>query len=125
MDSLLRGGGDRDLGRDARGRRFHRRRLDHGDSGMGPGGDPAGTAYLVELSTDPAFSVFTTSATRNASAAFPGLFGNTTYYVQVQAVNFSGIPSGFSAYATTLTYAAAPTTMTYQGFTYQVRRTGP
>ncbi len=56
------------------------------------GGNPAGTAYLVQRSTDGA--TFATASTATAVAAQdPGLIGGGTYYYRVVAVNGAGLPA--------------------------------
>ncbi|MHB1939065.1 MAG: fibronectin type III domain-containing protein, partial [Acidobacteriaceae bacterium] len=79
--------------------------------------NPTGTLYDVELSTDPAFSVYTASLTANLSAAFTGLSINTTYYAQAAAQNSNGYLSPFSSLASTSTLAVPPGTSapTYSG----------
>ena len=70
-------------------------------------GNPAGTAYDVEYSTDSGFyvAVTTTASVSTTTAVISGLAYNTTYYVRAFAVNSDGvknvIPSN-SVHATTL-----------------------
>ncbi|MFI5362030.1 MAG: C1 family peptidase [Elusimicrobiota bacterium] len=71
-------------------------------------GDPAGTRYLVRVSTDPGFSAIAASSnTAGASAAFSGLLSNQLYYAGVAAIGRSGAASAF-AVASTATAAGAP-----------------
>ena len=60
-----------------------------------PGTLAAGTSYLAQLSSSPAFAfAVANSATTGTSAAFTGLQPNTTYYGRVQAVSLSANPNG-------------------------------
>jgi len=91
---------------------------------VGAPANPAGTAYVVQLSTDPAFSVFSTSVTANLNAAFTGLLINATYYAQAAARNWLGAAGPFVALGSTATLTVAPgvpatvfTNLTASGFT--------
>lgn len=73
-------------------------------------GNPQGTNYFVELSTDAAFSTFATSVTfstapagPNPTATFNGLAANTTYYFRVDAISFGGAATVFTALGSTTT----------------------
>ena len=58
----------------------------------GPNGDPLGTAFLIEQSTDGVtYAAVSTSTVTGASVA--GLTGGVTYYFEVIAVNGAGIPA--------------------------------
>ena len=75
----------------------------------GPNGNPLGTTYSAQLSSDSGFaSILATSSTLNTSVTFPGLTPNTPYYSRVQAVNQNGIPSGFANLPSVVTQASAP-----------------
>lgn len=83
-----------------------------GESGLsysfGSGGNPAGTLYLVRLSTDPAYATLTASSvTANTTASFTGLDSNRLYYAAVAALNLSGTPTAFFGSASTATPVSA------------------
>ncbi|MBI5210041.1 MAG: fibronectin type III domain-containing protein [Elusimicrobia bacterium] len=83
----------------------------------GDASNPAGTRYLVRISSDAGFAVRQTSNTAATSAAFTGLLPNTTYFTQVQAVNFAGGASAYAALPSTSTLAAAPGAAAFSGVT--------
>lgn len=67
----------------------------------GLGGNPAGTRFIAQASSDPAFGFGVSSShTANTSWLLQGLDPNTTVYVRVQAVNHGGLPSGAVLLAT-------------------------
>jgi subtilisin family serine protease len=71
---------------------------------FGNGGNPAGTRFLVQVSTDAAFTVvraFTNTAATTAS--FTGLSSNQSYIARVAAVNSAGSPSAFVSASTATT----------------------
>lgn len=73
------------------------------------GGNAAGTEFEAQLSSAPDFSALSASSvTRNASAPFPGLAPDTTYYARVRAAGFAGALSAYGAPAATATLAASP-----------------
>ncbi|MBI4370753.1 MAG: fibronectin type III domain-containing protein, partial [Elusimicrobia bacterium] len=72
-------------------------------------GNPSGTSYRAQISTDGFATVNSSSATLNAAAAFAGLVPNTTYFLRVAAAGHNGQTTAFAATLTTATYAAAPT----------------
>ena len=86
--------------------------------------NPAGTRYLVRVSTDPGFSVINASSnTASVSAAFAGLLSNQLYNVDVAGLNSAGSPTAFTSAVATATLVAAPaaaavrvTTETATGF---------
>lgn len=56
--------------------------------------NPAGTRYLIELSTSPAFAWITASSrTAGTQAPFGGLQTDITHYARVRAFNAAGTPS--------------------------------
>ncbi len=77
------------------------------------GGNPAGTIFTVELSTDNFASLNASSATAGVSAVFgtggagPALTPDTGYYFRVQAASGSA-QSAFTALGSTYTLAEAP-----------------
>ena len=75
----------------------------------------AGTTYGAELSADSFASVLATSVTLNTSATFSGLTANTTYYVRVQAFNWSGASTTYAASVTTATTPAPPVAAAVSG----------
>jgi len=73
--------------------------------------NPTGTVYDVQLSTDPAFSVWTDSFTKNFNAGFAGLSPDTTYYAQAAARNYLGVLSPYQSLSSTSTLAVPPGTL--------------
>ncbi len=77
------------------------------------GGNPAGTSYLVRVSTDPLFGAVAASANTTAlSASFSGLSANRLYYAAVAALNISGTPTAFTGAVATGTMVVPPTAPT-------------
>jgi hypothetical protein len=74
-----------------------------------PSGNPAGTAYVAQISPDAGFSSVTSSTTFDTFATFIGLSPNTTYYTRVQAVNSAGASTSFVSLPSALTLANPPT----------------
>ena len=73
------------------------------------GGNPAGTNYLVKISLDSGFSsVIGSTTTANFSFVFQNLASNTTYFMQVSAVNLAGIITAPSSLPPALTFATVP-----------------
>lgn len=71
--------------------------------------DPPGTRYLVQVSTDPAFSVINASSnTASTTASFAGLISNQSYTFQVAGINQAGSLSAFAISPATATLAAVP-----------------
>ncbi len=68
-------------------------------------GNPAGTVYIAELSTD-AFVTAASSQTTGLSAGFASLTANTTYYLRVKALNSAGTPTDYTALGSTITLAS-------------------
>ncbi|MFH1723972.1 MAG: S8 family serine peptidase [Elusimicrobiota bacterium] len=65
------------------------------------GGNPAGTRYLAEVSSDSAFTAGVSSSdTAATSLALSSLDANTTCYARIVAVNHSGLPSASITLAT-------------------------
>jgi hypothetical protein len=84
----------------------------------GTNGNPFGTRYIVWVATEATFT--TPSASSNTaltSATITGLAPNTTYLLQVQALNFHGGPSTFTPLGSTSTLAIAPSTAGYTSVT--------
>lgn len=81
-------------------------------------GNPAGTRYLAQISTDNFTSVLASSQTLNAYAAFAGLQPNTTHYLRAASLNASGALSLYAALPEALT-AAAPPLKQADTFTYR------
>jgi hypothetical protein len=77
-------------------------------------GNPAGTTYVAEASSD-TFVTFAASVTFNTSAAFAGLQSNTTYQVRVRALNSAGTPSADAPLGSTSTLAAPPVAAAFSG----------
>ena len=72
-------------------------------------GNPAGTQYVMRVSTDPAFSMLNASVnTTGASASFAGLLSNQLYNVEVAGINQYGSVSAYTAVVATATLAVAP-----------------
>src|ERR1019366_4678122 len=61
------------------------------------GGNPSGTTYQIQLSTTNSFNGSSDQTLQTAvlSQAFSNLDPATTYYAQVEAINYSGIPTGY------------------------------
>ncbi|MFI5346994.1 MAG: fibronectin type III domain-containing protein [Elusimicrobiota bacterium] len=73
----------------------------------GANGDPAGTLYQVSESTDGvAFS--TVAASTQTALTVGGLNGGTSYYFQVIATNFAGLPAAPSNMISVLTPSGPP-----------------
>lgn len=70
--------------------------------------NPAYTSYTVERALDGAFTTPATGSVVTLSSAPAGLLPNTTYFFRARAVNLSGIPTAFTAAASTSTLAAVP-----------------
>ena len=81
-------------------------------------GNPAGTSYLAQYSTDAGFAAiggnFPTTA---LTATISGLAPNQQYFTRVQAINASGIATAFTTLPSTITLAAAPLAAAYSGVT--------
>src|SRR5581483_6440508 len=60
-------------------------------------GNPAGTTYLAQISTDAFTTIVASSQTTNTYAAFTGLTANTGYAGRVQAFNAGGSATGFTS----------------------------
>lgn len=73
-----------------------------------PNGNPSGTRYLAQVSTDNFSTILVSSQTLNSSAWFGDLVPNTTHYLRVASLNASGAPSQFAALPDALTSAAPP-----------------
>ena len=75
----------------------------------GTGYDPAGTAYIAQVSTMATFlPLAAASQTYSLNAAFAGLNPDTVYYAQVQALNSGDTPSAFFNLGSTATVAVGP-----------------
>lgn len=72
------------------------------------GGDPAGTSYGAELSTDNFATLSQSSVTAGLSAAFAGLQANGTCYLRVRALGWAGAPSAYASAGSTTTPVALP-----------------
>ena len=71
-------------------------------------GNPPGTRYLAQISTDNFNTVQASSETVNDYALFGGLTPNTTYYLRTASLNIFDTPSQFAGLPEALTYAAQP-----------------
>lgn len=74
----------------------------------GANGNPAGTRYLVQYSTDSFLTVQGSSLTAGVSAAFAGLTPNVTHYLRVASLNAAGTLGQAAALPDALTSAAPP-----------------
>ncbi len=72
-------------------------------------GNPIGTTYLAQAGTDPTFnSNFTGIVTSSLGVTFTGLTPQTTYYMQVAAINQRGSQTAFTPLPTILTLGNPP-----------------
>lgn len=73
------------------------------------GGNPPGTLYVLQASTDPGFSATASSASVSTApfgapaATVTGLSSDATYYVRVQALNDQGAATAFTGLGSTTT----------------------
>ncbi|OGR78318.1 MAG: hypothetical protein A2X32_02155 [Elusimicrobia bacterium GWC2_64_44] len=74
----------------------------------GTSGNPAGTRYLLQYSTDSFATVQGSSLTVDVTAAFSGLTPNVTHYLRVAALNAAGTAGLAAALPAAMTPAAAP-----------------
>lgn len=78
------------------------------------GSNPAGTRYRAQLSADFNFTdILASSVTANVNALLTGLTPNTTYFLRVRAINFSGGSSALLSLGSTSTLAAVPTSVAF------------
>lgn len=84
----------------------------------GNNGNPGNTVYLAQISTDNFSTVNDSSRTLNTAAAFLGLGSNTTYYLQVEALNHNSVASALAVIGATSTLPAQPVSAApgYVGF---------
>jgi hypothetical protein len=80
------------------------------------GTNPAGTLYTIRTSSDPVFGVLDSTKTTNLSVSISALIPNTTYYAQILATNYAGIPSSTAAAAPVLTQPNAPGAANFSNF---------
>ncbi len=71
-------------------------------------GNPSGTTYQAQVSTDNFATVTASSRTLATSATFQSLLPATTHYLRVRALNHNGIPSLFTAVLSSGTRSGAP-----------------
>ncbi len=72
-------------------------------------GNPTGTVYTAEITTDSAFgSISASSTTVLSTATFSSLIPNTTYFTRVKARNYMGVDTGYFTLSSSATYAQAP-----------------
>ncbi|MCX5792032.1 MAG: hypothetical protein NTY45_07425 [Elusimicrobia bacterium] len=87
-----------------------------------PGLNPAGTSYLVGVSTNTDFSAVTETTTLNYQASFGGLISNASYYLRVGALNLDGLatdpatPLGTALTRPATAYLFPVTTQTFTAF---------
>lgn len=74
----------------------------------GNNGNPSGTRYLAQLSTNSFTSVYAASDTANVNAYFTGLSAAAAYSGRVQAVNSSGAATSFTSLGSTTTLGVMP-----------------
>lgn len=70
--------------------------------------NPSYTSYTVERALDAGFAAPATGSVVALSSAPAGLLPNTTYFFRARALNLAGIPTAFTAAASTSTLAAVP-----------------
>lgn len=71
-------------------------------------GNPPGTIYVVQASTNASFAPLVQTSTTGLTASLSGLLSNSLYYVHVAARNPSGTLTSFSTSKTTATLVAVP-----------------
>jgi len=71
-------------------------------------GNPAGTLFGAELSTDAFATLVQSSVTANPFASYAGLEANATYYQRVRAAGWYGASSAYAVAAATVTAVALP-----------------
>ena len=76
----------------------------------GPNGNPVGTQYNVLWWTNLTSTVTVTPSTDTTSALIGGLYGGSTIFFTVQAVNLSGIAAPFDATLSSANFAVAQST---------------
>ncbi len=81
-------------------------------------GNPAGTRYLAQVSSDNFTTILGSSVTLNEYASFSGLQPNVTHYLRVASLNAAGAASLFLALPEAMTAAAPPLKQT-EAFTYR------
>lgn len=81
------------------------------------GGNPSGTLYQAQVSTDSGFGVFSTSDTFTLSLTTLPLAANTTYFVRVKARNRQGVDTNYNAVISTSTSLLAPQFISFAGVT--------
>jgi len=72
-------------------------------------GNPAGTLYQLQISTDGFATLSGSSRTAALDATVSGLIPNTTYELRVRAINNNEVATAFVTGGSTSTVAAAPT----------------
>lgn len=89
----------------------------------GQNGNPLGTLYEIQTTSDGFTTVIETTATMNTDIIFNGFSPNTTYSFQVRAVNTDGNQTSFVSLGSTATAAEVPgmtvprySHLTVQGF---------
>ena len=76
-----------------------------------PNGNPAGTNYLIEVSTD-GVSFSTAPPSLTTSTVVSGLAGSTSYYFAIVAQNFAGVSAATSNVVEIFTAASPPSVPT-------------
>jgi len=71
-------------------------------------GDPAGTVFEAQASTDAFVTLSASSRTVGLDVVFDGLASNTTLYFRLRALNHAWVGSSFTAAGSTITHAAEP-----------------
>src|SRR5262249_20827447 len=74
----------------------------------GSSGNPNGTHYIANISTDNFATLVNSSDTLNVYADFSSLTPNTTYALQVKSVNAGGVSSGYTDLGSTITLPSIP-----------------
>lgn len=74
----------------------------------GANGNPAGTWYQADISTDGFATVNASSLTLNTSAAFSGLLVNTTHFLRVRARNAASVFTSYTPLPDAATLANVP-----------------
>ncbi|MFC1567004.1 fibronectin type III domain-containing protein [bacterium] len=81
-------------------------------------GNPSGTEYYTQISTDTNFGATSDSAWQTATSyQFTGLTPNTTYYAHVKARNEDSVETAYTTRVSTITLANVPSSSAFTNIT--------